>query len=41
MDFSKFSDQNFDVEEWVNSALKTRDDKTPIDVSEDLTRRHS
>lgn len=33
MDFSKFSDQNFDVKEWVNVALKSRDDKTPIDVS--------
>ncbi|XP_031568834.1 conserved oligomeric Golgi complex subunit 7-like [Actinia tenebrosa] len=32
MDFWKFSDQNFDVKEWVNSALKTRDDKTPIDA---------
>ena len=34
MDFSKFSDDNFDVKEWVNSALRIRDDRTPIDVSE-------
>lgn len=33
MDFSKFSDDNFDVKEWVNSALRIRDDRTPIDVS--------
>lgn len=33
MDFSKFSDENFDVKEWVNSALRIRDDRTPIDVS--------
>ena len=32
MDFSKFSDENFDVKEWVNSALRIRDDRTPIDV---------
>lgn len=33
MDFSKFSDDNFDVKEWVNSALRIRDDRTPIYVS--------
>ena len=33
MDFSKFSDDNFDVKEWVNSALRIRDDRTPTDVS--------
>ena len=33
MDFSKFSDDNFDVKEWVNSALRIRDDRTPVDVS--------
>ena len=33
MDFSKFSDENFDVKEWVNSALRIRDDRTPTDVS--------
>lgn len=33
MDFSKFSDDNFDVKEWVNSALRICDDRTPIDVS--------
>ncbi|KAL9988225.1 hypothetical protein ACROYT_G002647 [Oculina patagonica] len=32
MDFSKFSDENFDVKEWVNSALRIRDDRTPIDA---------
>lgn len=32
MDFSKFSDDNFDVKEWVNSALRIRDDRTPIDA---------
>ena len=33
MDFSKFSDDNFDAKEWVNSALRIRDDRTPTDVS--------
>ena len=33
MDFSKFSDDNFDVKDWVNSALRIRDDRTPVDVS--------
>lgn len=32
MDFSKFSDDNFDVKEWVNSALRIRDDRTPVDT---------
>ncbi|KXJ29523.1 conserved oligomeric Golgi complex subunit 7 [Exaiptasia diaphana] len=32
MDFSKFSDQNFDVKEWVNAALRSRDEKTPMDA---------
>lgn len=33
MDFSKFSDENFDVKEWVNSALRIKDERTPVDVS--------
>ncbi|XP_068694856.1 conserved oligomeric Golgi complex subunit 7-like [Montipora foliosa] len=32
MDFSKFSDDNFDVKDWVNSALRIRDDRTPVDA---------
>lgn len=40
MDFSKFSDENFDVKEWVNSALRIRDERTPIDVSSGLQRVH-
>ena len=40
MDFSKFSDENFDVKEWVNSALRIRDDRTPVDVSSGLQRVH-
>ncbi|XP_048587068.1 conserved oligomeric Golgi complex subunit 7 isoform X2 [Nematostella vectensis] len=32
MDFSKFSNDNFDVKEWVNSALRARDDKIPVDA---------
>ena len=34
MDISKFSDPDFDVKEWVNSALRAhKDAKTPVDVS--------
>lgn len=35
MDFSKFSDNDFEVKKWVNEALKAqKDSKTPLDVSE-------
>ena len=34
MDFSKFSDAEFDVKEWVNGALRAhKDNQTPVDVS--------
>lgn len=34
MDFSKFSDADFDAKEWVNDALRAhKDARTPIDVS--------
>ena len=34
MDFSKFSDAEFDVKEWVNGALRAhKDSQTPVDVS--------
>ena len=34
MDFSKFSDKDFEVKKWVNEALKAqKDSKTPLDVS--------
>ena len=34
MDFSKFSDPDFGVKEWVNAALRAHKDKqTPVDVS--------
>lgn len=34
MDFSKFSDADFDAKEWVNSALRAhKDARVPIDVS--------
>ena len=36
MDFSKFSDENFEVKDWVNSALRIREERTPVDVSFDL-----
>ena len=33
MDFSKFTDDNFDAKEWVNAALKAKkDDQTSVDV---------
>ena len=33
MDFSKFSDSDFEVKAWVNEALKAhKDSKTPLDV---------
>ena len=33
MDFSKFSDKDFEVKKWVNEALKAqKDSKTPLDV---------
>jgi hypothetical protein len=33
MDFTKFSDPNFDVKEWVNAALRApKDQNTPLDV---------
>ena len=34
MDFSKFSDPDYEVKEWVNAALRThKDTQTPLDVS--------
>lgn len=34
MDFSKFSDSDFDAKEWVNGALRAhKDARTPVDVS--------
>ena len=34
MDFSKFSDADFDAKEWVNGALRAhKDARIPIDVS--------
>ena len=34
MDFSKFSDPNFDAKEWVNGALRThKEAQTSVDVS--------
>lgn len=34
MDFSKFTDDNFDCKEWVNAALRAKkDSQTPLDVS--------
>ena len=34
MDFSKFSDAEFDVKEWVNGALRAhKESQTPVDVS--------
>ena len=37
MDFSKFSDADFDAKEWVNGALRAhKDARTPIDVSNAL-----
>ena len=34
MDFSKFSDSDFGVKEWVNAALRAHKDKQiPVDVS--------
>ncbi|XP_028395238.1 conserved oligomeric Golgi complex subunit 7-like [Dendronephthya gigantea] len=32
MDFSKFSDENFDAKQWVNAALKRKDEKTELDA---------
>ncbi len=33
MDLSRFSDENFEVKEWVNGALNTHKDKqTSVDV---------
>lgn len=37
MDFSKFSDAEFDVKEWVNGALRAhKDTQTPVDVSAEV-----
>lgn len=37
MDFSKFSDADFDAKQWVNSALRAhKDARIPIDVSPDI-----
>jgi hypothetical protein len=33
MDFSKFSDDNFEAKQWVNAALKRKDENTELDVS--------
>jgi len=34
MDFSKFSDAEFDAKEWVNGALRAhKESQTPVDVS--------
>ena len=34
MDFSKFSDADFDPKEWVNGALRAhKDARIPVDVS--------
>ena len=34
MDFSKFSDPEFDAKEWVNTALRAhKDAHIPVDVS--------
>ena len=39
MDFSKFSDSDFDAKEWVNGALRAhKDARVPIDVSENVSR---
>ncbi|XP_046855424.1 conserved oligomeric Golgi complex subunit 7-like [Xenia sp. Carnegie-2017] len=32
MDFSKFSDDNFEAKQWVNAALKRKDEKTELDA---------
>ena len=32
MDFSKFSDDHFEAKQWVNSALKRKDESTELDV---------
>ncbi|CAB4019866.1 conserved oligomeric Golgi complex subunit 7-like [Paramuricea clavata] len=32
MDFSKFSDDNFEVKQWVNAALKRKDENTELDA---------
>lgn len=37
MDFSKFSDSDFEVKEWVNKALSVhKDTQTPLDVSNSI-----
>ena len=37
MDFSKFSDAEFDAKEWVNGALRAhKDARVPVDVSFDF-----
>ena len=37
MDFSKFSDAEFDEKEWVNGALRAHKDiQTPVDVSAEV-----
>ena len=42
MDFSKFSDADFDAKEWVNSALRAhKDARVPIDVSDSLQKLHT
>lgn len=32
MDFSKFSDDNFEAKQWVNAALNRKDENIEIDV---------
>ena len=32
MDFSKFSDDHFEAKQWVNAALKRKDENTELDV---------
>ena len=40
MDFSKFSDADFDAKEWVNGALRAhKDAHIPVDVSSLLALR--
>jgi len=41
MDFSKFSDAEFDAKEWVNGALRAhKESQTPVDVSAGVGHSH-